>query len=144
MPKKFDKNRRNRDLLKKYGITEQEYDQMLAQQGGVCKICGKPPTGRALHVEHDHRLARAKVRTQKIEKGWLAKTNDPRYPKLNVEFVLRTKSEAIKAVKHVLLRFSIRSLSCWACNSMLKWGHDDPKILIRAAELLHEHNSRFN
>lgn len=30
------------------------YDQMLASQGGVCAICGMPPTKERLHVDHCH------------------------------------------------------------------------------------------
>src|SRR5262245_55114238 len=42
-------------LLRKYGITIEQYDLMLAAQNGVCAICGKPrPEGRTLHVDHDH------------------------------------------------------------------------------------------
>lgn len=45
---------RNTMLLYKYGITAEEYDVMLAQQGGVCAICKAPPTTRRLAVDHDH------------------------------------------------------------------------------------------
>jgi hypothetical protein len=40
----------------KYGITHQEYSDMLAAQGGVCKICRRDPstTNRRLHLDHDH------------------------------------------------------------------------------------------
>ena len=45
---------RNTDLLRMYGITIDEYDAMLAAQGGVCAICERTPTTRRLHVDHDH------------------------------------------------------------------------------------------
>lgn len=41
-------------LLRKYGITEAEYDAMLARQGGVCALCGKKPGRVRLAVDHDH------------------------------------------------------------------------------------------
>jgi hypothetical protein len=30
------------------------YDEILAEQLGVCAICGLPPNGRRLAVDHDH------------------------------------------------------------------------------------------
>jgi epoxyqueuosine reductase QueG len=38
-----------------YGIEADEYDSMLARQGGGCAICGAaPPWNRGLRVDHDH------------------------------------------------------------------------------------------
>lgn len=59
---------RNSHLKRTFGITLDDYNQMLAAQGGVCAICGKPPgetrpnqgrkQGRPvrplLAVDHDH------------------------------------------------------------------------------------------
>lgn len=46
---------RNRKLnYSKYGIVLEDYDLMLAGQGGVCKICGATPNGKRLHVDHCH------------------------------------------------------------------------------------------
>lgn len=46
---------RNSRLLKVYGITIADYEGMFKQQGGVCAVCGKPPTpNRNLNVDHDH------------------------------------------------------------------------------------------
>ena len=41
-------------LMKAYGITARQYDAMLARQGGVCAVCGKPPTRCRLAVDHAH------------------------------------------------------------------------------------------
>lgn len=51
-----------RYLKARYGITPAEYLNMEREQGGLCKICHKPPSGRwkRLHVDHDH--ATGKVR----------------------------------------------------------------------------------
>lgn len=49
-----DKERAGR-LRRTYGITPEEYDEMLVHQGGVCAICLKPPAARRLAVDHDHR-----------------------------------------------------------------------------------------
>jgi hypothetical protein len=41
-------------LKKFYGIDSEEYDSVFKKQGGVCAICGKPPNGKKLSVDHDH------------------------------------------------------------------------------------------
>jgi len=42
--------------LKKYGITENDYNEMFASQGGCCAICGKhqQDESRRLAVDHNH------------------------------------------------------------------------------------------
>ncbi|KKM81485.1 hypothetical protein LCGC14_1329300 [marine sediment metagenome] len=48
-------NPANRRLVRKYGITLDDYDQMLKAQGGGCAICGRKPTNRRLDVDHSHK-----------------------------------------------------------------------------------------
>ncbi len=38
-------------LRRRYGIGQAEFDRLLAEQGGVCAICGGPDPE---HVDHDH------------------------------------------------------------------------------------------
>lgn len=38
----------------KYGLTPEDHARMLEAQGYVCALCGKPPKGRQLAVDHDH------------------------------------------------------------------------------------------
>jgi len=48
---------RSRHLKYKFGMTKDDYDRMLASQGGVCKVCGTDvPGGRGseFHIDHDH------------------------------------------------------------------------------------------
>lgn len=45
---------RARALKNKYGLTVAEYDTMLAMQGGVCRLCKRPPGKVRLAVDHDH------------------------------------------------------------------------------------------
>lgn len=48
--------------LKRYGITQDDYDRMFHDQGGVCAICQRPEkridprwnVNRRLAVDHDH------------------------------------------------------------------------------------------
>lgn len=46
---------RSHRLQRSYGITADQYDAMLAMQGGGCAICGgAPKDGQSLAVDHDH------------------------------------------------------------------------------------------
>jgi Recombination endonuclease VII len=48
---------RSSNLMRLYGLTLDQYDALVAQQDGVCAICGEPPTkgrGKRLTVDHDH------------------------------------------------------------------------------------------
>ena len=49
---------RDRYLQRIYKITEAQYEKLLFWGNFRCWICGKPPTKRRLHVEHDHRTGR--------------------------------------------------------------------------------------
>lgn len=51
----------DKQLKKNYGISAEQYTQMINDQNGVCKICGQPETRRdksgklmRLHVDHCH------------------------------------------------------------------------------------------
>ena len=62
-------------LRQKFGITPEDYDQMLADQGGRCAICGredsksilnpnKPAAHKSihrLHVDHDHETGQVRA-----------------------------------------------------------------------------------
>ena len=48
---------RNYHLRRRYGITAEHYDQMLAEQGGLCALCREAP---AEHVDHDHKTGRVR------------------------------------------------------------------------------------
>lgn len=53
--------RRNRFLKSRYGITLDTYNEMLASQGGVCKVCKGPPMHRGTyHVDHDHETGKVR------------------------------------------------------------------------------------
>lgn len=48
---------RNSELLRKFGISNVDFDQILLSQGGRCAICStdKPGgKGNRFHVDHDH------------------------------------------------------------------------------------------
>jgi Recombination endonuclease VII len=48
---------RNYHLRRRYGITAEHFDAMLAEQGGLCAICREAP---ARHVDHDHKSNRVR------------------------------------------------------------------------------------
>lgn len=46
---------RNFGLRSRYGLSPEDFNRMLDEQGGVCAICGTVDAkGRPLHVDHDH------------------------------------------------------------------------------------------
>lgn len=51
-----------RKLMERYGITLDEYERMLEEQGGHCAICEKTEgaRGRRLHVDHCHTTGRVR------------------------------------------------------------------------------------
>lgn len=55
-PAKKISNRKSH-LKRKYGLTLEAFDAMLASQGGGCGICGNPD---ADNVDHDHRTGRVR------------------------------------------------------------------------------------
>ena len=49
------RRQRNVYLRMAYGITLEQYEHMLAEQGGRCSICRREPLGiKPLHVDHNH------------------------------------------------------------------------------------------
>lgn len=51
-PEKAKAMARKAQMKWKYGITQEEYDKMLADQGGVCAICKKE--SKDFCLDHDH------------------------------------------------------------------------------------------
>jgi hypothetical protein len=61
--------RSRRESLARYGLTFEEFDVMLAAQGGRCKICGTTEPGdvragpRGWHVDHYHTCCNTRKRS---------------------------------------------------------------------------------
>lgn len=59
-------NGRNKILLRNYGITLDQYNEMLAKQSGVCAICLQPEKMmhggkvKRLCVDHDHKTGKVR------------------------------------------------------------------------------------
>ena len=98
---------RKHNLKHRYGITEEQYDQMLVQQKHSCKICGHKPD--KCQTQPDKRQEPDKCQTQ------------PDKP-LYVDHCHQTKV--------------IRGLLCHKCNVALGHMNDDPEQLERAANYL--------
>lgn len=45
---------RKSHLKSKYGLTLEQYDELLASQHGCCMICSEKPGKRSMGVDHDH------------------------------------------------------------------------------------------
>lgn len=45
---------------KLYGLTQDQYDDMIDAQDNRCAICRKETAGKALHVDHDHETGRVR------------------------------------------------------------------------------------
>ena len=124
---------RNEYLIEHYGITAERYAEMMIEQGGVCKCCGQAPTGRPLHVDHCHAIARLKFKVVLVASGiWAAAI-----PAFNtvLESTISLKDAKIKA-KRWLLAKSVRGLVCWRCNAGLQSFKESPENLRSAAKYL--------
>lgn len=61
------KARRRYHLKTTYGISLEQYEEMFAAQGGVCKICHLPEThirsgsSKSLDVDHDHQTGEVRA-----------------------------------------------------------------------------------
>lgn len=119
-------------LLKTYGISLVEYEELLEAQGGVCAVCFNPPTNRRLHTDHCHKFVKLKVHSKKNLSGeWTSWVEG-----YDIVRSAPRKSDAIGMVKHLLKRKSIRGLLCAWCNRGLRYYHDDPEILASASRYI--------
>lgn len=51
---------KNRHLIYKYGITIENYNEILKKQNGVCAICHRAPGKIALHTDHCHETGKVR------------------------------------------------------------------------------------
>ena len=59
-----------RNLKDRFGLTVEQYDEMLRRQGGVC-ICGTAPGAKRLAVDHDWKCCPSKKSCGKCVRGLL-------------------------------------------------------------------------
>lgn len=78
-PEKHRTLARSGNLWNRHRITLERYEEMLAEQGGVCAACGKPETAvngrsgrvQALSVDHDHSCCPGKKSCGRCVRGLL-------------------------------------------------------------------------
>jgi hypothetical protein len=60
-------------ILKRYGLSEDDYNTRLSEQNNVCAICQRPASveGRRLSVDHDHKCCSGKDSCGKCVRGLL-------------------------------------------------------------------------
>lgn len=61
--------------LARYGMTEDEWRELLDRQGGVCGLCGKPARTN-LVIDHDHKTGAVRGLLHPMCNGVLGKVKD--------------------------------------------------------------------
>lgn len=124
----------NARLIKVYGITLDEYNQLLKDQHNGCAICKAPPVTRRLHVDHDHGHRYVKVISTKLMGGyWRCEGT---YKGEYKTFLGLLKSEAVQAFRKWAKKESVRGLLCPKCNRGLEFFRDKPELFDKAAKYL--------
>lgn len=59
---KWKDTRQRKMLMERYGITKEQYNDMLIAQGCRCAFCGRHRSEfkRRLHVDHDHKTGKVR------------------------------------------------------------------------------------
>lgn len=131
---------RNEYLIKKYGITAVRYAEMSLEQGGACKCCGQIPTGKPLHVDHDHKVAALKIKARKIsDTSWEA--GIPEFGELFSSMI--SLAHVRELARRWLLAKSVRGLLCWKCNEGLRAFKNKAANLRSAAKYLDEFSAKI-
>jgi hypothetical protein len=129
-------------LRRVFGITLVEYNNILAAQHGVCKICGRQPAKVRLAVDHDHRFDRIKIKISKFSNLFKGLAYNP-FLNVFIELVHPNRKELRKLIKLMLRRRSIRGLLCMNCNRGLQKFYDKPERFEAAAKYLREFERRI-
>lgn len=106
-------------LQLKYGITLDDRNARLREQGNKCKCCGRPFDDKYKpFVDHFHFRVEASRHFDTLimaDSGWDAQGYDEQGMVLCIRHAA-TKVAAIAAVKRILLPWSVRGCLCVKCN----------------------------
>lgn len=90
-------------LLRKYGLTIEEYDEIMERQDGGCAICHATPeegSGRweRLHVDHDHATERVRgILCHNCNSGLGHFKDDPELLRAAIHYLLGEPLPAVEA-----------------------------------------------
>lgn len=130
---------RDRYYQKKYSVGLDWYNQTLAEQGGGCAGCGHPAKTILLSIDHDHKWKYIKIETGKTELGfWQAWAT---YRGNIFACQEPKKNNAIRGVRKLLQRASVRGILCFPCNGALRKLRDNPQIAENLARYLRKHQN---
>jgi hypothetical protein len=117
-------------LRRKFYRELPEYVRLLGEQGGVCKICKRPPAKIRLSVDHDHAVDRVKVSVWRFGDGWLGSAT---YKGTTYDSYASSRKNVWELVKKQLFRRAIRGLLCFRCNGGIQ-HFEDSKAPLKPAE----------
>jgi hypothetical protein len=111
---------KDKRLQSKYGIALEERDGYIAQQLGLCKVCGGPLDAHGPPcVDHFH----FKIKTFRHDEmmtpapgfKWYGQAYDERGRVICVKHA-KTKAAANRETKQAMLKWSVRGILCFKCN----------------------------
>jgi len=86
---------RERSRLKKYGLTVEQHQQLLAEQNGLCRIC-EEPFGRFIHIDHDHGTGRVRgLLCHKCNVGLGHFRDDPQLLRAAAEYIEQQPTDLV-------------------------------------------------
>jgi hypothetical protein len=134
-------SKREKYLRRNFLISEKEYNDALRKNGGVCSITGNPPGTVSLHVDHDHKIERWKIVSEKGQGVWYSwpkgyGRQDSGIGRLKFVEFDRLKAVSRAKVKARLKRLSVRGILSWLANSGLRKWQDNPEYLKNAAKYI--------
>jgi hypothetical protein len=120
-------------LQKAYNISLADYNYLDEKGYHGCWVCGRPAANNRLHVDHDHSWKKVKINTNKHEEQWAASA---KYNENSFVCFGSKKSLAIRGLKKMLLRASVRGLLCYQHNAGLQKFSDNSVWLLRASDYI--------